>query len=137
MMGFLESKIMKPVIIIPILFSLLLLIPIPAFAQAFQRVPFTETHAVIVGIFFVIIMVIIAKFYKRRKPGRRGFSQNIKDEVDRRQRGECNACHTIPRYKKYDHINKNSDNSLRNCQMLCGDCHDDKTNRERAWRDKR
>jgi hypothetical protein len=126
---------LKPVIIIAIAF--VLLIPIPVFAQSFQRVEFTETHAVIVGIFFVIIMVIISKFYKRRKPGRRGFSQGIKDEVDRRQRGECNACHTIPRYKKYDHINKNSDNSLGNCQMLCGDCHDDKTARERAWRNKR
>ena len=73
----------------------------------------------------------------RRGPRRRQFSPEVKKRILDKQGGRCNSCGEYPRHMEFDHINSRGDNSVSNCQGLCKDCHQDKTNRERRHRDRR
>ena len=91
----------------------------------------------LVGITIAICAAFIAYTAKSRRVKRKPFSEDTKLRVDRKQGGRCNSCGVIPRHPKFDHIHSRGDDSIQNCQMLCGDCHDDKTNAERKKRDPR
>jgi len=82
----------------------------------------------------IIAASILSKMRSRRK--RRSFSQSTKDLTMRRQSGRCNRCQKRPhrRHRNFDHINGRWDNSPGNCQMLCLNCHADKTARDRQRR---
>ena len=86
---------------------------------------------------FVIIAFIIMGFAVLKKKSsssvlellpRRGWTEDEKLEVRKRQNGVCNKCRNPPPRWQYDHIDgDSSNNSLENCQGLCPNCHDVKT----------
>jgi hypothetical protein len=69
----------------------------------------------------------------KRKP----FSPETKELVLDRQGHCCNICGKQPDNWDFDHIGSRSNNSARNCQALCLDCHRDKTTRESRQRKRR
>lgn len=92
--------------------------------------------AVGVAVFIIILLIIIVGIVKSRgKPKtveykdipRKGFTNNTKEMIKEQQNGRCAICSKIPTHWEFDHINGRGDNSLRNCQGLCRDCHQDKT----------
>jgi len=55
---------------------------------------------------------------------RRGWTEQEKQRVRNRQHGKCNKCRRIPPRWEYNHRDGNhSNNSLRNCEGLCPNCH--------------
>ena len=86
---------------------------------------------------------------------RANFSAAVKRERMKRQRNRCakfSACHTMLYDTKlkigskakgyanarYDHkIPRNWENTLANCQALCGNCHDKKSDNEAGSRTRR
>lgn len=99
------------------------------------------------AIFFLVvipltvgILTFYERFYRPKLKSKSGndddvkwvaFSQDTKDLAKKRQNGRCAKCHEYPNHWEFDHIESRGDNSLRNCQGLCLDCHQDKTERER------
>jgi multisubunit Na+/H+ antiporter MnhG subunit len=76
----------------------------------------------------VAIMSIIFNIFKRgRYPKRKSFSAETKEKVLRRQNYRCKICGTSPQHFDFDHIGSRADNSMKNCQALCLDCHRTKT----------
>jgi len=73
---------------------------------------------------------------KRRPPKvghgpRRGWTEQEKERVRNRQHGRCNKCHRIPPRWEYHHRDGNrNNNSLRNCEGICPNCHSVKTHDE-------
>lgn len=61
-----------------------------------------------------------------RTSRRKSFSASTKEQALTKARGRCMNCHRLlhPRAKEFDHKNNNSsDNSLRNCFVVCSNCH--------------
>jgi hypothetical protein len=73
--------------------------------------------------------------YKKKK--RKSFSPETKEKALRRQNYRCNVCGISPEFWDFDHIGDRSDNSLRNCQALCLNCHRKKTTREARQKKRR
>ena len=93
-------------------------------------------YFVIGVITFIIIITIIVKASQSksqekqtdyRNVRRKAFSNTIKNRIKELQNGRCKKCGTIPTHWNFDHIRGRGDNSIRNCQGLCLDCHQDKT----------
>jgi 5-methylcytosine-specific restriction endonuclease McrA len=78
-------------------------------------------------------------FKSKSETSRKGFTKTIKDKVLEKQNNKCGKC-KISFNKvnpQFDHKNGNhSDNSLRNCQALCANCHDSKSRRGNTKRAK-
>jgi hypothetical protein len=98
--------------------------------------PFNGTNDVtIIGAFIFMVgmmlsfMFVVGKPYKIKKK-RRAFTEDTKDRVLKRQNYRCNICGVSPSNWDFDHIGNRNDNSPRNCQALCLDCHRDKTTKE-------
>ena len=92
----------------------------------------------ILGIIVMVAVVLILTFKKYgskirlRKRPRRGWTEIQKKEVRDGQGGVCNTCGEVPPIWRYDHVDGNrSNNSMSNCQGLCPNCHDVKTDEER------
>lgn len=93
-----------------------------------------------IGIFVVIVFVaVIAKASSSNSSSdsetksfvRRGWTEDEKLEVRKRQHGVCKKCNNPPPRWQYDHIDgDHSNNDLSNCQGLCPNCHDVKTYEE-------
>ena len=92
------------------------------------------------AIFVVILIIIIAiaaiaknrgggttEAYDYRDEARQPFSNDTKEQVMESQYGRCAMCGKIPKHWEFDHIHGRGDNSIKNCQGLCRDCHQDKT----------
>lgn len=77
---------------------------------------------VIVGI--VLYDVFIKNKRKTSKGVRRGWSPQEKEKIRMKQSGMCNRCGNPPPRWEYHHKDGNrSNNSLRNCEGLCPNCH--------------
>ena len=91
-------------------------------------------------VFFVMLVsiagLITLQLRKRRKPKeRRGFPQNVKENVLRKQDHKCAHCKKLLNVVDWDHKNGNrSDNKESNCQALCPNCHAIKTRRAQSKR---
>jgi hypothetical protein len=72
----------------------------------------------------------------RRKVKRRAFTKITKDRVLKRQNYQCNVCRINSEHWDFDHIGSRGDNSAKNCQALCLNCHREKTVRESRQRKK-
>ena len=69
-------------------------------------------------------------FKSKSETSRKAFTKTIKDKVLEKQKNKCAKCKiSFAKVKpQFDHKNENhSDNSLRNCQALCANCHDNKS----------
>ena len=110
------------------------------FNYAYNQNDITIIGAMIFGLggFAVSAGVLLAlNDLKHRKKKRRAFSPETKQKVLRRQNYTCNVCGVSPSNWDFDHIGDRSDNSPRNCQALCLDCHRDKTRREARQKKRR
>ena len=77
---------------------------------------------------------ITSLFRKKPEPiKRKYFTQAIKNQVRRVQRGKCAHCKRWEHYRycEFDHIKGRNDNSITNCQMLCLKCHNEKTRQDK------
>lgn len=107
--------------------------------------PDEQISGIVIGVIILIIIIaIIAKIassksesdryveYEKSSPlPRRGWDELEKEEVRIRQRGLCNKCGRPPPRWEYHHIDGNrSNNSIRNCEGLCPNCHSVKTHDE-------
>ena len=105
--------------------------------------PYNGTNDVtIIGAIFFMSGIFLAFMFifgggGKRKKKRRAFSPETKQKVLRRQNYTCNVCGVSPSNWDFDHIGDRSDNSPRNCQALCLDCHRDKTRREARQKKRR
>ena len=102
----------------------------------------TMMEVMFYGILLMTIVVAIAArrtFFRNLFSGfggsrggkRRAFSAETKELVLSRQNHRCNVCGKRPDHWDFDHIGSRSNNSARNCQALCLDCHREKTIREK------
>ena len=110
------------------------------FNYAYQQNDVTIIGAAIfvLGGFAVSAGIILAlNDLKHRKKKRRAFSPETKQKALRRQNYRCNDCGISPEFWDFDHIGDRSDNSLRNCQALCLNCHRKKTTREARQKKRR
>ena len=77
----------------------------------------------------------IKKIFRKKPqtPKRKYFSQELKNQVRRIQRGRCAHCKRWEKYQycEFDHIHGRNDNSITNCQMLCLKCHTYKTRQDK------
>ena len=83
---------------------------------------------------FVLPLLVLKEIRKgaRRSSPRRGWNEIQKKQVQNRQEGVCNICGEIPPIWRFDHKDGNrNNNSMSNCQGLCPNCHDVKTDDER------
>ncbi|MGI0057216.1 MAG: HNH endonuclease signature motif containing protein [Nitrosarchaeum sp.] len=72
-----------------------------------------------------------SKYNHKGKLKRKSFSQTTQEITLIKQAYRCNACNNKLNEINFDHIDGNrSNNSIRNCQALCPNCHAKKT-RER------
>jgi 5-methylcytosine-specific restriction endonuclease McrA len=100
-------------------------------------------NTVLVGFIFVVfgIVSLLPNIKSRskysRNTKRKAFTIETKELVLERQGHCCNICGTRPQNWDFDHIGSRGDNSARNCQALCLDCHRDKTLSENRQRKKR
>ena len=93
-----------------------------------------------IGIFIVILIIaVIAKASQSKSNAttpsgslpRHGWTELEKEEVRIRPNGKCNKCGRPPPRWEYHHQDGNrSNNSLRNCEGLCPNCHSVKTHDE-------
>lgn len=95
-------------------------------------------YGVVILFFIIMVIAVIAKSGKksRSRPNqsgydnsvRRGWNENEKLQVRQRQGGVCARCHNPPPRWEYHHRDGNrGNNSLRNCQGLCPNCHSQET----------
>jgi hypothetical protein len=93
-------------------------------------------NGVIIGIIVIILIVIVAGIAKSRGGTgqfieRKSFSNDVKQQVLRRQDHKCNSCGRLLNVVDYDHIDGNrANNDSSNCQALCPNCHAEKSRRE-------
>lgn len=77
---------------------------------------------------------IFSMFHDKKAPNKRiNWSRNIKREVQKRQKDCCNICGLKCVIFDFDHIVRlidGGDHSIDNCQALCKNCHENKTNKE-------
>jgi len=92
---------------------------------------------IIVGVIIIIIIAVVASASRKKSDSgsellsRRGWTEDEKLEVRKRQNGLCKKCNNPPPRWQYDHIDGNhNNNDLNNCQGLCPNCHDVKTYEE-------
>lgn len=90
----------------------------------------------VVILFLLAVGFIALRLRKKGKPKeRKGFSQNIKENVLRKQDHKCAHCKKLLNVVDWDHKNGNrSDNRESNCQALCPNCHAIKTRRAQSKR---
>jgi DNA-directed RNA polymerase subunit RPC12/RpoP len=121
----------------PAIFILLItsLYYIPISAQGISTSapnPLTDNSA---GLLYLLIFVsVIVVLYKltHRKRKRRAFASDVRRKTLEKQHYKCANCKRPlkPRETDYHHKNGNrSDNKGKNCQVLCPNCHADKTRR--------
>jgi hypothetical protein len=113
----------------------------PPYYNLFQGA-WNQNDVTIIGAFIFMVgmrlsfMFVVGKPYKIKKK-RRAFTEDTKNRVLKRQNYTCNICGSSPSNWDFDHIGDRSDNSPRNCQALCLDCHRDKTTREARQKKRR
>jgi len=79
---------------------------------------------------FMLPLIILKELRKgaRRSRPRRGWTEDEKRQVRRKQDGRCNKCGDTPPRWEYHHRDGNrSNNSMSNCEGLCPNCHSVKT----------
>lgn len=83
---------------------------------------------------FALPLLVLKELRKRTRGSRqiggirRGWDEDEKRQVRRRQDGRCNKCGDSPPRWEYHHRDGNrSNNSLSNCEGLCPNCHSVKT----------
>lgn len=94
-------------------------------------------------VILIVIIVILAGIVKSRGKSsvsspptsgplpRRGWTELEKEQVRIYQNGKCNKCGRPPPRWEYHHKDGNrSNNSLRNCEGLCPNCHSVRTHDE-------
>ena len=108
----------------------------------------TMMEVMLYGLLLIVIVLAIVtrrKLFRNlfssiggsRGGKRRAFTAETKEFVLDRQGHCCNICGIRPDNWDFDHIGSRSNNSARNCQALCLDCHRDKTTRESRQRKRR
>jgi len=105
----------------------------------------SQTGGIVIGVIILIIIIaVIAKAISSKSESsnygydetstnapRRGWTELEKEDVRIRQNGQCNKCGRPPPRWEYHHRDGNrSNNSLRNCEGLCPNCHSVKTHDE-------
>ena len=69
-----------------------------------------------------------SKYNRKGKLKRKSFSQTTQEITLIKQAYRCNACNNKLDVVNFDHIDgSRSNNSIRNCQALCPNCHAKKT----------
>ena len=91
--------------------------------------------AIIVTIIIAAIVKSLSKpkyeNYSQKSVQRRGWTELEKEQVRINQDGKCNKCGRPPPRWEYHHRDGNrNNNSLRNCEGLCPNCHSVKTHDE-------
>jgi hypothetical protein len=93
-----------------------------------------ESTIMIKIVVFLIISYTVCTIYRRLKYRHRKYLKRqyfltyIKDDTIRKQHYKCAMCKKSAGVWDYDHIDGNrSNNSHRNCQALCPNCHAKKT----------
>ncbi|KAF6247499.1 hypothetical protein C6990_03325 [Nitrosopumilus sp. b3] len=104
------------------------MLPLIAIMGYLEELENTKTHpSAILLIVMVFALMGIAKFRikKRGYSGkRRGWNEQEKRQVRRRQNGKCAKCGDVPPRWEYHHKDGHrSNNSIWNCQGLCPNCH--------------
>ena len=74
---------------------------------------------------FIFLIVFVPKPKKHRI-----FTPETKKRVLNRKNHRYKICGTHPNHWDFDHIGSRADNSAKNCQAFCLDCHRDQTTRE-------
>jgi len=102
----------------------------------------SQTGGIVIGVIILIIIIAVIAKATSSKSGsssygydesptnvpRRGWTELEKEDIRIRQNGKCNKCGRPPPRWEYHHRDGNrSNNSLRNCEGLCPNCHSVKT----------
>jgi hypothetical protein len=98
--------------------------------QSYQESVKLDIISAVVGIGIAPLLIFFLIATRRKKVKRRAFSKDTKQKVLKRQNHQCKDCGDYPKNWEFDHIGSRGDNSAKNCQALCLDCHRDKTKRE-------
>ena len=97
------------------------------------------SHQTALAIMFIGLLPALTftfSLFGKRKVKRKAFTKITKDRVLKRQSYRCNVCGINAEHWDFDHIGSRGDNSVKNCQALCLNCHREKTLREARQRKK-